>query len=140
MMVFQKDEYLRRVRLAESALVRAGLDALIAYAVRNDPGSVVYLTGYEPSLGLHDVAFFVMVPGQSPTCTLFTNAFWDNPGSRTWVDEIVITSDFGTSLADFLPESANESESRDIAFSRLLYIPPCSLLDPRYGSRMQPNC
>jgi Xaa-Pro dipeptidase len=106
MMIFQKDEYLRRVRLAESALIRVGLDALIAYAVRNDPGSVVYLTGYEPSLGLHDVAFFVMVPGQSPTSTLFTNAFWDNPGSRTWVDEVVITNDFGTSLADFLPKSA----------------------------------
>jgi hypothetical protein len=80
-MIFQRDEYLRRVRVAESALFRAGLDALIAYAVRNDPGTVVYLTGYGPSLGLHDVAFFVMVPGKSLTCSLFTNAFWDNPGA-----------------------------------------------------------
>src|ERR1022692_362090 len=105
-MIFEREEYLRRVRLTESAMARAGLDALIAYAVKNDPGSVIYLTGYEPGLGLHDVAFFVIVPGGNPAYALLTNAFWDDPDGLTWVDEVVITNQFGPRLLKFLPESA----------------------------------
>jgi Xaa-Pro aminopeptidase len=37
---------------------------------------------------------------------LLTNAFWDNPAGLTWVDDVVITSDFGSRLLEFLPESA----------------------------------
>jgi hypothetical protein len=73
-MIFERDEYLRRVRLTESALARAGLDALIAYAVKNDPGSVIYLTSYEPSLGLHDVAFLVLAPGRNPAYACWRDA------------------------------------------------------------------
>ena len=100
-----QQEYLRRIEQVETAMDRAGFDALIAYSVKNDPGSVVYLSGYEPSLGLHDVAFFVLVPHGSPRCALLTNAFWDNPKERTWVPEVLITSDFGRQFADLLPGS-----------------------------------
>src|SRR5438874_7286388 len=105
-LAFPHEEFLRRARLVEAAMERAGLDALIAYTVKNDPGSVVYLSGYEPGLGLHDVAFFTVVPGGHPPCALLTNAFWDNPRERAWVDDVVITNDFGTRLLDLLPASA----------------------------------
>jgi len=105
-MIFEREEYLRRVHLTEAAMAHHGLDALIAYAVKNDPGSVVYLTGYEPGLGLHDVAFFVIARGQRPAYALLTNAFWDNPHTLTWVDDIVITNTFGIKLAELLPASA----------------------------------
>jgi Xaa-Pro aminopeptidase len=104
-LTFQREEYLRRVQLLEANLERAGFDALIAYSVKNDGGSVVYLTGYEPGLGLHDVAFFVAVPNGNPRYALITNAFWDNPQKRTWVENVLITSDFGTKLLDVIPDS-----------------------------------
>ena len=39
-------------------------------------------------------------------CALLTNAFWDHPQEHTWVDRVVITSDFGDKLADILPGSS----------------------------------
>jgi Xaa-Pro aminopeptidase len=105
-LVFTQEEYLHRAQDAQDALEREGLDALIGYSVKNAPGPVAYLGGYEPCLGLHDVAFFVLIPGGHPKCTLLTNAFWDNPQERTWVDEVIITSDFGARLVELLPGSA----------------------------------
>ncbi len=105
MVGFARDEYHRRLQLVEAALEQAGFDALIAYSVRNQPGPVAYLAGYEPDLGMHDVAFFVVVPGARPRYTLLTNAFWDHPEERTWA-EVLITSDFGAKLAVLLPGAA----------------------------------
>jgi hypothetical protein len=62
-------------------MAEAHLDALIAYSAGHQPGPVGFLGGYEPQFGLHDVAYFVVVPGRS--CSLLANAFWDDPASRT---------------------------------------------------------
>jgi Xaa-Pro aminopeptidase len=105
-MSFSRSEFLRRNRLVEQEMSQTGLDVLIAYSVKNDPGSVVYLSGFESSLGLHDVAFFVIVPGSKPTHTLLTNAFWDHPAERTWVEDVIITNSFGARLPEFVPRSA----------------------------------
>jgi hypothetical protein len=59
-LAFHRDEYLSRMHRVEAAMDRAGLDALIAYSVSNQPGPVAYLGGYETRFGLHDVAFFVI--------------------------------------------------------------------------------
>ena len=85
---------------------RAGLDALIAYSVRNQPGPVAYLGGYETSFGLHDVAFFVIAPGGTPRYSLLTNAFWDSPQDRTWTRDVFVTADFGGTITGLLPVSA----------------------------------
>ena len=89
----------------EAAMDRAGLDALIAYSVSNQPGPVAYLGGYETRFGLHDVAFFVIAPRGHPRYSLLTNAFWDVPTERTWTDHVFVTGDFGTKLAEFIPTS-----------------------------------
>lgn len=102
---FPREEYVRRARRVEAALERAGFDALVAYSVKNQPGPVAYLGGYEPCLGLHDVAFFLLVPGGHPRYALLTNAFWDNPQELTWADEVLSTSDFGGKLVEVLPSS-----------------------------------
>ncbi len=102
-LTFTREEFLRRAQQVEAALERHGFDALITYSVKNAPGPVVYLSGYEPSLGLHDVAFFVVVPHGQPRYTLLTNAFWDNPHERTWVNDVLITHDFGHRLVELMP-------------------------------------
>lgn len=104
--IFAREEFLGRVRRVEAALEAEGLDALIAYSVRNAPGPVNYLAGYEPTLGLHDVSFFVIAPLGVPHYALLTNAFWDHHAERTWVDDVIITSDFGGTLARLLPHGA----------------------------------
>ncbi|MSS73463.1 MAG: aminopeptidase P family protein [Candidatus Latescibacteria bacterium] len=103
--IFPPEEFLRRAQQVEFAMERAGIDALIAYSVKNQPGPVAYLSGYEPCLGLHDVAFFGVVPGRRPSRTLLTNAFWDRPQERAWADEVLITGDFGAKLIGLLPGS-----------------------------------
>ncbi|HPL28768.1 MAG TPA: Xaa-Pro peptidase family protein [Anaerolineae bacterium] len=104
-MGFTRDEYQCRLRRVVAALRQVGFDALIAYSIRNQPGPVAYLAGYEPSLGIHDMAFLVVTPGARPPCVLITNAFWDHPAERTWVDEVIITSEFASKLAEALPEA-----------------------------------
>jgi Xaa-Pro aminopeptidase len=84
---------------------RAGLDALVAYSVGNQPGPVAYLAGYEPRFGLRDVAFFVLVPGERPRHALLAHAYWDNPGDATWVEDVLVMRDPGTRLVEFLPSS-----------------------------------
>lgn len=103
---FSKQEFARRVRKTEAAMAAHGLDALIAFSSKNEPGSVVYLTGFESSLGLHDLSFFVIAPGSTPNYTLMTNSFWDHPKERTWVDDVIITTRFGSEIAERLPRSA----------------------------------
>ncbi len=105
-LAFSESEYARRIEKVQAAMREQGLDALIAYSVKNDPGSVVYLSGFESSLGLHDVAYFVIAPGSQPAYALLTNAFWDHPAERTWVDDVIITTRFGERLADLLPRAA----------------------------------
>ena len=46
------------------------------------------------------------MPGGHPRYALLTNAFWDNPHERTWVDDVLITNDFGPKLVELLPRSA----------------------------------
>src|SRR5688572_15162719 len=98
---FSHDEYGRRLAAVEDAMADAGLDALIAYSAGHQPGPVRYLTGYEPTFGLHDVAYCVLVPGQPPT--LLANAFWDDPAASVWFADVRITSTFGAELAGLLP-------------------------------------
>lgn len=100
---FSHEEFSRRIHRVERAMEDVGLDALIAYSVKNDPGSVVYLSGFESSLGLHDVAFLVIVPGGHPRYALLTNAFWDHPKEHTWVEDVIITNSFGNRLVELLP-------------------------------------
>ena len=104
-LAFSRVEYQRRMQQVEVALEQAGFDALIAYSVKNQPGPVAYLGGYEPNLGLHDVAFFAVVPNGHPRYALLTNAFWDNPQQLSWPDDIIITSDYGHWLSELLPGS-----------------------------------
>jgi Xaa-Pro aminopeptidase len=100
----------------EAAMEHAGLDALIAYSVRNQPGCVAYLAGYESSFGLHDVAFFVIVPKGQPRYSLLTNAFWDMSEEKTWTNDVFVTSDFGTRLAELLPQSTRRLGIAGYAF------------------------
>ncbi len=97
-LAFAKSEFERRAAAVTARMDDAGLDALVAYSVRNSQGPVAYLGGYEPDLGLHDVAYFVLIPGESPDAILVTNGFWDDPAARTWVEDVVISYKFERSL------------------------------------------
>ncbi len=103
---FAKGEFERRAAAVTARMRDAGLDALIAYSVRNSQGPVAYLGGYEPDLGLHDVSYFLLIPGGAPEAILVTNGFWDDPASRTWVDDVVISYKFERSLPELLPSTA----------------------------------
>ncbi len=117
-LAFSRQEYLRRVQAVEALLDAQGMDALIAYSVKNAPGPVNYLAGYESTLGLHDVSFFVLSRRGSSRRTLLTNAFWDDVRCLTWVDDIFITSDFGAQLCRLLPRS-----TRRIGIAGFRFLP-----------------
>ena len=106
-LAFSKSEFKRRSDAVTSRMREAGLDALVAYSVRNSQGPVAYLGGYEPDLGLHDVAYFLLIPGGKPDAVLVTNGFWDDPAARTWVEDVVISYKFERSLPELLPRSAS---------------------------------
>ena len=106
-LAFSKSEFKRRSDAVTSRMREAGLDALVAYSVRNAQGPVAYLGGYEPDLGLHDVAYFLLIPGGKPDAVLVTNGFWDDPAARTWVEDVVISYKFERSLPELLPRSAS---------------------------------
>jgi Xaa-Pro aminopeptidase len=95
-------------------MAEAGLDALIAYSAGHQPGPVNFLAGYEPRFGLHDVAFFVLVPGRM--CALLANGFWDDPADRTWADDVYVTSDFAGRLAALLPPSVRRLGIAGLSF------------------------
>ena len=106
-LAFSKSEFERRAAAVTARMRHTGLDALVAYSVRNSQGPVAYLGGYEPDLGLHDVSYFLLIPGGKPDAILVTNGFWDDPASRTWVDDVVISYAFERSLPELLPSTAS---------------------------------
>lgn len=103
---FAAEEYRRRLELLEAQLDEHGLDALVAYSVKNASGPVGYLAGYEPRLGLHDVALLLLAPNNPARRTLLTNAFWDCFDEFSWVDDVVLSSDFGHEIAARLSQGA----------------------------------
>lgn len=102
---FSSVEYELRARKALGFIQAERLDALLCYSSKIIPGNVRYFTGYETRLGIHDVAFFLMVPGSKRAYTLITNASWDHPEEKSWVSNVVITSQFGKEIAAHLPPS-----------------------------------
>jgi Xaa-Pro aminopeptidase len=112
--VFTTHEYERRIDAVESAMAEADLDALIAYSAGHQPGPVSFLGGYEPRFGLHDVAYFVIVPGR--VHALLANGFWDDPAAHTWVPDVTITSDFSSRLAALLPPTVRRLGIAGLSF------------------------
>jgi Xaa-Pro aminopeptidase len=104
-LAFSATEFERRAGLVEEAMRADGLDALVAYSPSGQQGPAAYLSGYEPCLGLHDAAYFVLAPGSKPRCSLLTNAFWDHPRDRAWADEVFVTSGFAQKIVELLPPS-----------------------------------
>lgn len=100
---FSRAEYEARMRKTLAMLEAVRLDALLCYSSRIIPGSVRYLTGYETRLGIHDAAFFLIVPGVEPEFTLFTNASWERPLEQSWVSNVVVTGDFGREIGGRMP-------------------------------------
>src|SRR6266542_2887922 len=94
------DEYRRRLERVRESMAAAGLDVLVAYANRTHPGHVRYLSGYEPRLGIHDSAVCVVTPQH---CALLTNASFDRPQTLTWLEEVVVTSDYTAGILGLLP-------------------------------------
>jgi Xaa-Pro aminopeptidase len=95
-----RDEYRSRLERTRESMAAAGLDVLVAYANRTHPGHVRYLSGYEPRLGIHDSAVCVVTPQR---CGLLTNASFDRPQTLTWLEEVVVTSDYAAGIAGLLP-------------------------------------
>src|SRR3954466_10250293 len=112
-----RDEYRCRLERARESMAAAGLDVLVAYANRTHPGHVRYLSGYEPRLGIHDSAVCVVTPRR---CALLTNASFDRPQTLTWLEEVVVTSDYAAGIAGLLP---GQVRSLGIAGFRALPAP-----------------
>jgi Xaa-Pro aminopeptidase len=98
-----RDEYRERLRRVRDAMVPARLDVLVAYANKTHPGHVRYLSGYETRLGIHDSAVCVVTPQR---CALLTNASFDRPETQTWLDEVVVTSDYATAISKVVAKEA----------------------------------
>ncbi|MBI1913980.1 MAG: aminopeptidase P family protein [Planctomycetes bacterium] len=96
-----RDEYRSRLERTRESMAAAGLDVLVAYANRTHPGHVRYLSGYEPRLGIHDSAVCLVTPRR---CALLTNASFDRPETLTWLEEVVVTSDYAAAVTGLLPE------------------------------------
>jgi Xaa-Pro aminopeptidase len=96
-----RDEYRTRLERVRELMARAKLDALIAYANKTHPGHVRYLSGYETRLGIHDSAICVVTPARA---MLLTNASFDRPETVTWLEEVVVTSDYAREIVQYLPE------------------------------------
>ena len=103
---FSKDEFLGRVERTVAAMNQQGLDALVAYANTVAPGHVRYLSGYETHHGIHDASFFVLTPTHGSRFTLITNVSWEDVPEITWVDEVMIRSDFDQIIPDLLSPGA----------------------------------
>ena len=96
---FSPDEYQVRVRKTLQVMEQENWDVLLSYASRVYPGTVRYLTGYESRLGIHDACYLLLDPGATPEALLFSNASWEHPEEQSWVQNVVITSDFGQEIA-----------------------------------------
>lgn len=95
---FSFDEYQARVRNTAELMEREKLDVLLCYASRVYPGTVRYLTGYESRLGIHDACYLLLAPAADPQAVLFSNASWEHPEEQSWVQDSVITSNFGQEI------------------------------------------
>jgi Xaa-Pro aminopeptidase len=104
-MHFMAEEYAARVKNVSQGMADRGLDALIAFANSAMPGHVRYLAGFEPRLGVHTSATFAMAPGAAAPYLLLTNAFWESYQEDSWVQNVVITPDYGLELVKWLPRS-----------------------------------
>ena len=102
---FSKAEYESRINKTLALLEEERLDALLCYASKIIPGNVRYLTGYETRLGIHDASYFLITPNTEPPFTLFSNASWEHPEELSWVQDVVVSSDFGREIAARLPSS-----------------------------------
>src|SRR5439155_7310122 len=100
------DEYAARLEALAILMAEQRLDALVAFSNRVHPGHVRYLTGYETWLGIHDSAACVVRAdgknGGIRQCALITNASFDPPAPRPWLDEILITGDYAAAVKAWL--------------------------------------
>lgn len=102
---FPLAEQRRRAHGTSAALQSAGLDCLVAFANRVQPGHVRYLTGYETQHGIHDCALALFLPGPEPQVSLFTNVSWDDIRAMSWAGDmqIVSTERAAAAIAERLP-------------------------------------
>jgi Xaa-Pro aminopeptidase len=117
-MLFSREEFATRIDKVVAGMKRDRIDALVAHASGRQPGEVRYLSGYESRLCLHDVTYFVLAPGADKPYTLLTNAFWDDHKAETWVDDIIIGSDFPELVCSCIPPSV-----RRIGIAGFSHIP-----------------
>src|SRR5271155_4382999 len=105
-LLFTTAEFQSRLARLRSVLEAANCEAFVAFANKVLPGHVRYYSGYETRHGVHDCSYLYYCPSQG-RCVLLTNASWDEPQTRTWLDEVVITGDFGNTIADLLPRTVD---------------------------------
>jgi Xaa-Pro aminopeptidase len=115
---FPVTEYQARMARTVALLNSESWDALLCYASAIIPGNVRYLTGYETRLRIHDACYFLMTPGADRDVTLFTNASWEHPEEFSWVQNVVVTSDFGAEIAARLPRPGKR-----LAIAGYRYLP-----------------
>ena len=82
------------------------------------PGHVRYLTGYETRLRIHDACYFLLTPSAPREVTLFTNASWEHPEEFSWVQNVVVTSQFDKEIAARLPAG-----TKRLAVAGYRYLP-----------------
>jgi Xaa-Pro aminopeptidase len=115
---FSHSEYETRVARTVALLSHQGWDGLLCYASAVMPGPVRYLTGYETRLRIHDACYFLMTPGAPQAVTLFTNASWEHPEEFSWVQNVVVTSQFDKEIAARLPAG-----TKRLAVAGYRYLP-----------------
>jgi len=117
-LVGDRADYAARRKRTEEALARAGLDALVAYSVRNQPGPAAFLAGYEPRFGFRDVALVTLVRGGP--MTLFAYAYWDDAAAQTWLDTVIEPNipRLAARVASAIPARA-----RRVGVAGLLFLP-----------------
>jgi Xaa-Pro aminopeptidase len=115
---FSMNEYEGRVHRALQLMERESWDVLLCYASKVYPGTVRYLAGYETRLGIHDACYLLLDPTANPRAVLFSNASWEHPEEQSWVQDAVITSDFGREIAARLP-----ARHRRLGVVGLRYLP-----------------
>jgi Xaa-Pro aminopeptidase len=102
------DEYTARLEALAVLMAEQSLGALVAFSNRVHPGHVQYLTGYDTWLGIHDSSACVVradgKSGGARRCALVTNASFDPPEPRSWLDEIFITGDYAAAIKGWLGE------------------------------------
>src|SRR5258708_24107498 len=103
---FTRDEYVDRLNRTMAVMQQNGLDALIGFANKVMPGHVRYLTGYETRHGIEDASYFVLTPDYNKRLTLITNSSWEPLREMSWVEEIIVSSQYRDVIPDLLPPNA----------------------------------